>query len=516
MNNKGTEIFFDSNHPHIFYILLKNLADSKEVKMKIISKNSADSILLVLVKAFTVISGILSTAILSRALSLELYGTYSQLNLVVTTTTSLTALGLIDAVNYYYNKTHNRQEQKEYLDTIEGVQVIIGFGAGLAILICNRIIINYFENELLAPLLIYIAFRPMFANIVTGLQILQVSVGRAKAVAVRNAILSILRLGAILITAYVTYDIKTILITFIVFEIVVALYFKFTFEKEQFKISWYKINWTKAKEILLYSIPMGIYIMTNSLSRDMDKLVIGKFCGTEQLAIYSNCSTLLPFDIVSSAFLTIIVPIMTRYINSKEIVKGRTLFKNYFRIGYITTFTFTIASMILSREMILMLYGEKYLSGQSIFILYTIVDMLKFANLSLVLTANGETKTLMKYSISALIANFILNILFYIIFGFVGPAIATVIITGILSFVLTKRSAMILGTLIRELIDWKEFISFVGMAGGMGIGLFIVERVMARAAINYMIILVVLGGTYISGVLLTNSRRLISAMKEIK
>ena len=484
--------------------------------MKIISQNSADSILLVLVKAFTVMSGILSTAILSRALSLELYGTYSQLNLVSTTGTSLTALGLVDAVNYYYNKTHNRKEQKDYLDTIAGLQVIIGFCAGLVILICNRIIVNYFENKLLAPLLIYVAFRPMFANIVTSLQVLQVSVGRAKAIAIRNAILSVLRLGAILITAYVTYNIKTILITFMVFEIAVAFYFKVTFEKEQFKISWFKINWTKAKEIMRYSVPMGIYIMTNSLSRDMDKLVISRFCGTEQLAVYSNCSTLLPFDIVSSAFLTVIVPIMTRYINSKETEKGRNLFKNYFRIGYITTFTFTIASIVLSKEMILMLYGEKYLPGQSIFILYTIVDMLKFANLSLVLTANGETKTLMKYSIIALIANFILNILFYIIFGFVGPAISTVIITGILTFALTKKSAMILGTIIRKLIDWKKFISFIGIAGGMGLGLFIVKEIMERASINYMIILVVLGGIYIGSVLLINSRRLISAMKEIK
>lgn len=484
--------------------------------MNVISKNSVDSILLVIVNAFTIVSGILSTAILSRTLSLQLYGTYSQLNLISTTVTSFTALGLIDAVNYYYNKTYAQKEQKEYIDTILGLQVAIGFCAGVIILICNRFIVNYFNNMLLAPLLIYIAFRPAFGNIVTGLQVLQVSVGRAKAIAARNAILSMLRLIAILITAYVTYDIKTILITFMLFEVVIALYFKITFEKERFKLSWLRINWVKAKEIMLYSVPMGVYIMTNSLSRDIDKLVIGRFCGTEKLAIYSNCSTLLPFDIVSAAFLTVIVPIMTRYINSNETEKVRKLFANYFRIGYITTFTFTIASIVLSREMILMLYGEKYLPGQTVFVLYTIVDMLKFANLSLVLAANGETKTLMKYSIIALGTNAILNLLLFAAVGFIGPAISTVIVTGILSVSLTKKSAVILGTSLKKIIDWKEFILFVAIAGGMGIVLFIIEEIMKKSSFNFMIILVVLGGGYIAGVLLLNMKKLVSSMKEIR
>ena len=68
--------------------------------MKIFEGNSGNSVLLTIVKAFTTISRILSKMIMSHALSLELYGTFSQTNLIVTTATNLTALGLVDAVNY--------------------------------------------------------------------------------------------------------------------------------------------------------------------------------------------------------------------------------------------------------------------------------------------------------------------------------------------------------------------------------------------------------------------------------
>lgn len=119
----------------------------------------------------------------------------------------------------------------------------------------------------------------------------------------------------------------------------------------------YKIDWSKTREILGYSIPMGVYVLTNSLCRDIDKMLIGGWYSTDQYAIYANCATLLPFDIISASFLTILIPILTRYFGEKDYIHGRILFKNYLKIGYYTAFTFTIACMILSKEMVLFLYG---------------------------------------------------------------------------------------------------------------------------------------------------------------
>ncbi len=481
-----------------------------------ISKNSYDSILFMIVKIFTIVSGILCVSILSRTLTLEMYGTYSQLNIVVTIVTSITVFGLIDAVNYYYNKTENKKEQKENLDTIIGLQLLIGIISGILLLILDKFIVKYFENKLLSCYFIFIIFRPMTTNIMSSLQVLQISIGKAKFIAIRNALFAILRLIVIFITAYITHDIRTILIIYLISEIFFIIYFKKEFEKECFKISITKINWKKAKEILFYSMPMGIYVMTNSLSRDIDKLIIGKFFGTEQLAIYSNCATLLPFDIVSSAFLTIIIPTMTRYIGMKEIDKGRKLFMNYLKIGYMTTISFTIVSIVLSKEIILLLYGKKYLSGQVIFIIYTVVDMLKFANVSLVLSANGETKTLMKYSFITLILNLILNLVFYESIGFIGPAISTVIVTAILSLSLIKKSANIFKTSLINIIEWKDLSIFIIISGAIGLVLFYLENIMIKANINFVLILVIIGILYMGIILILYLKKLILIMKEIK
>lgn len=483
--------------------------------MKIFKGNSGDSILLALVKAFTTVSGILSTMIVSHALSLELYGTYSQTTLIVTTATNVFALGLVDAVNYFYNRSQNPDEKEKNVNTVIGFQSISGILAAILIITLSGSLISYFNNELLRSFFLLIAFRPLFANLNVSLQYLQVSIGRAKAVAVRNALFATLRLIVFAIAAYILKDITVILISFLAFEIIITVYFEITFAKEQFWVQPYRIDWSKTKEILIYSIPMGIYVLTNSLNRDIDKMLIGGWFSTDQYAIYANCATLLPFDIISASFLTVLVPILTRYFGNKDYLSGQKLFKNYLKIGYYTSFTFTVACIILSRQMILFLYGNKYLSGQSVFVLYTIVDMVKFANMSIVLASCGKTKTLMICSLSALAGNTLLNLIFYRIWGFIGPAIATVVVTVFLTAVLAKLSASSLKAKLLSLIDWKDMILFIIELIIVGLICHFTADILDRWKMNYIVVIMVVGLMFMGSIFAVNRKKIIGAMKEI-
>lgn len=182
--------------------------------MKILKGNSGNSVLLAVVKAFTTVSGILSTMIMSHALSLELYGTFSQTNLIVTTATNITALGLVDAVNYFYNRSNDEKVQKAYINTIMGFQTITGIVAGILIIVLSNNLVEYFNNPMLSSFFWLIAFRPLFANLNVSLQYLQVSIGKAKSVAIRNAGFATLRLVVYAIAAWILKDITVVLIAF--------------------------------------------------------------------------------------------------------------------------------------------------------------------------------------------------------------------------------------------------------------------------------------------------------------
>lgn len=476
---------------------------------------SFDAIILAIVRLLTTFLGLASTSILSRTLSLMAYGTYSQANLVISMGTSLSILGMTDGINYFFNRSGNKDETHGYVNTLFTLQSIIGIGLGVGILIFQKPIIAYFQNAQLAGLFIYIAFRPLISNFIAMLQVLQVSIGRAKAIAYRNAFVAIAKLCAIVFSVKVIEDIRGIFIILLLVDVLTVVYFAASFSQEKFVIAPVRLKWDRVIEIAKFCIPMGLYVLTNSLSRDLDKMVIGRMGGTEELAIYTNCSALLPVDIISAAFLTVIIPIMTRYVADAKWEDGKRLFSNYLQQGYLTTVTFSGALIVLSREVILFLYGEAYLAGQMVFVLYMVVDMLRFANLSLVLSANGESTLLMKISIGTLIANLILNILLYSTMGFVGPAVATVVVTLASTIILLWRSTKILHSKLSEVLVPQKLLIFLIELLGTGILFYWIRGWINRQWNSELLTIILSGGGMILIIFFINAKRLFVVLKQI-
>ena len=452
----------------------------------------SDSLALALVKLLTMLVSIISTMVLSRKLDLVSYGTYSTANLITNTATSLSALGLLDAVNYYYN-SKPKDKNGKYINTIFAFVIFNGLITALLILYFGRNIQEYFHNPLLTSVYIYIIFRPMLANLGLGLQNLQVSIGKAKVVAIRNIIISFVKLFAVIITAYYTENIQTIFGCMLIVEAISLVFYYKVLKENDIKINPLKIDFGLIKETLVYCIPMGVYIQTNALSRDLDKYVIGYFENTEKMAIFSNVSTKLPFDVISGPLLMVLIPILTRCINNNDYENGLRLFKANIKLGYTVTFIIGAVVLALSEPAILFLYGDKYLAGKTVFELYILVDMMNFISFSIVLGAKGKTKTLMFISTVALALNLVLNYVFYGFMGFVGPAIATVLVVFATNCVLLDVSSKVFGTLFFNLFDWKHVGKLITELIVIGFTVRKLSIYMENMNINYFIILFSLG-----------------------
>ena len=472
------------------------------------NKIFTDSIALAFVKIFTMASSILATMILSKTLPLEEYGTYSTGNLIITTATLISAFGLIDAVNYYYNGKDSN-ERANYVNTIFLIIMICSGTIGIIILLAQNLLTVYFHNPRLGMIYIYIAFRPLLANLSLGLQNLQVSIGKAKLVAIRNGIISATKLGAIIITTLYTKNILTIFKCMFLVEALSLVVFLKVLKDNGVHVNPLKPKWDKFKEIFYFCIPLGIYMQTNALSRDLDKYIIGFFENTKNLAIYTNCSTKLPFDLLSGPLVILLIPLLTRCIQKCDYKNGAEIFKSYLKVGYISTLSFGFGVILVAPEAVHFLYGDKYLSGVSIFIIYIFVDMINFISYSLVLSAKGKTRDLMIVSCSALAVNVIINYLLYKAMGFIGPAVATVLITAGVSFVLLRKSAFILNKSMSGLFDLRHILRF-GTEIAVLFGIFIfIKRFLLSLRIHYIIILLIVGGLFVISLLLMN-------LKEIK
>lgn len=484
-------------------------------RLKIENGAATNSILLMVVQIITTVLGLIVTKLLSVNFSLQEYGTYSQALLITSTATSLSILGLTNATNYFYNRTENENDKKRYVATIFSIQYIVGVIVAIGILMFRIQISDYFSNDKLQTFLIIVALTPIMTNLIAMYQTLFVSIGEAKKIAARNFVVSVIRLVAVIIACYVVNNIILVLLSILLMDIVQVVYFALIFKKDKYSIRITETDFSLVKEVLVFSIPMAIYVLTNSLSRDIDKYVISAFANTETLAIYSNAAKILPFDLLTASLITVLIPIITRFINQKKFEEAQTVFRLYLRMGYLLTCIFVGGAISLSKHVMLFLYDEKYLSGLSVFVVYLVIDMIRFANVTTILSGAGKSKVLMKISVVTLALNSILNIAGYKIFGLIGPAMVTLILTVLMSLALLHFGAKEIKTNIIDLFDLKE-ITLVGVEiVCMGYVVHIIAQFLSSHAVPSFFALVISYGLYLVVLFGINYKRVVGCFRKL-
>lgn len=478
-----------------------------------LNKKSTDVALLAAVRIVTLVGNLASTAILSRALTLADYGTYSASNIIVTVASSVTILGFMDATNYFYNLNSGKKEG--YINTIFAVQMLIGLICGAIILLAGQTISKFLGDPALNGLYLYIAFRPLLLNIADSLLALQASIGKARAVAVRNGITTLLRLIFAVIVATVFTSVEFLLLTLIFLDLITIIFYYSSFKHAAFHIKPWQLDSSLLSEILAFSIPMGIYVMLSTLMKETDKTVIAFFMSPADLAVYSNCSKPLPLSIISSAFLTVFTPALTRFIQNKKFENAKKLCETYLKIGYMTAFVFAGACIIFAAEAIQLLYGEKYLTGKWVFVIYILIDMLKFSNITIVLAAKGKTKKLMFIAAIALWLNIILNVVLYKLVGMIGPAVASLLITIMLTGVLLVCSAKEMETGVWEIIHPKKLCMFLIVICFIGSIFFGVRHIFLMMQIPFYVILALGAFMYCVAVFSIYHKEIIISIREI-
>ena len=480
-----------------------------------VSGASRDAIFLVIVRVVTILLGMSVTRILAETLSITDYGTYSQVMLMVSTITTLSVLGMVDGANYFFYNCKNVKEREEYISSIFTLQYIIGIVVGIIIFISTIPIIHYFKNEDLKRVLIFVMILPLIQNVIAILQVLFIAIGKAKQIAVRNFIFSVSRLILFSIACHIFNSIITIFIFTILMDFVQIVYFRYVLKKNQCNFSIRKTNIKLFKKIIKYCAPMAAFLILSTLTRDCDRYVVSAFTDTETLAVYTNAAKILPFDIIMASFCTVLLPFLTKYIVEAKYEKAQRLYGKFMELSYITTTIFACGAIVGAPMLMELLYSKKYLAGISVFVIYIVVDIFRFTNMTLILSASGKTKSLMYISAGTLALNFILNIVMFRYLYIVGPAISTLIVTVLSGIFVQYKSINILKGHINEVYDFKYMIKFFMRLIICMIIFGLILRVLNEISLHYFVKLVIVSGGFIIITSVLELKRILGCLKSI-
>lgn len=421
----------------------------EEKKLNLIS----DTLTLTTSKVLTAAISMVSTMLLARFRTLEEYGTYSQLLLVVNLFTSIFMLGLPNCLNFFLARADTPEDRRKFLSIFYTLDTLLSVIEGVILLLATPLLCSYFKNPAIQTFWYFLLFYP-WANIISStIDNLLIVYRKVHTLMLYRLLYSISFLGIIVLVQLVGSNFTAYIILYVVLLAGFAWLVYYIARRLAGGLH-ILFDQKMVVQILKLSIPLGLSSIVGTLSIELDKLLIGYMMDTEQLAIYTNAAKELPFTMVASSITAVLMPQLAKLIKKNRKVEAVKLWNcatelSLIILALIVAGVFTFASDVLS-----FLYSEKYLPGLPVFRVYTLVLILRCTYFGMILNACGRSRQILWCSVLSLVTNVVLNGIFYYLFGMIGPAIATFLSIFLVQMLQLKMTALYTQVPFAKVFPW--------------------------------------------------------------
>jgi O-antigen/teichoic acid export membrane protein len=172
-------------------------------------------------------------------------------------------------------------------------------------------------------------------------------------------------------------------------------------------------------------------------------------------------------------------------------------------------------AVIASRELISFLYGEKFLIGENIFIVYTFAEIVKFANISVIIVSKNKKRELAMFLLFMLVMNIGLDILMFLEYGPIGCAVATLIVTFTIQTYILFRSVHLTNLRFSKIMNWKMIILAFFECGVLWIAFYFVKPYLTEKITNTFVQAVIFYGIPVLMLIALNASFLLKIYKKL-
>lgn len=385
-----------------------------------------DSFYLTLSKGIRTVVMMAVVMVMTRLVSMEVYGTYRQLITLSTIILAIAPLGIPVTVSYYYKNIDLRKRHVLISNT-----TVISLACGvistmLFILFRSQIahsmnILNI--NEYLVGFSMYIFILVASSYI----ENLFVCAEFAKKFSIYNIIYYLLFIMVLIGAIYRDGRLSTILFVMAALEALrFALLLIWVWERLDIKFS---LDLSFIREQFIYCIPLGLVGIMQVLNTHLDKLIISGYFTPAQFAIYSTGTMEIPIvSLVTVSLATAALPHMSKEYNTNhDMGKALQIWGKITITGAAIIFPVFFIVGFYNKAYVGFLFSEKYFSCIPIFLVRLLRLPLSCTIFGNMLIIMGKQKVTIYNMLISIGVNILFNMLLIPKLGMVGAALSGVI-----------------------------------------------------------------------------------------
>jgi O-antigen/teichoic acid export membrane protein len=370
--------------------------------------------------------GLLGTMIASRHLSTEAFGIFVLLQVVASFLTQISSFGLNDAVTKFVTGTRDVQSKRQLINTAISLRLFTILIVSLAAFIVKLAFPTLLNPSSLSGFSVFIPVLFLLQSMMSLLQSMLRAFFHFKRISITAFIASFINFALVLVFLLVL-DWGVI---GLIYARVISFVLSCTFAYLSIPIKKkFEFHFDAIKEVLRFGAPLQINdIMTLMFSR-IDTLIISILLGHAEIAYY-EIARKIPDTLMRlyEAFSAVYFPSMSELFARGERQSATSMLNHSVRwISFLTIFISLIA-LLFGRDLIVLLFTEKYSPSASVFILLTVGVNLVLTEYTLgySLVALGDPgKPAIVNAVHA-VTNLLGNILLIPNYGVLGAALANI------------------------------------------------------------------------------------------
>ncbi|WP_288610547.1 oligosaccharide flippase family protein [uncultured Victivallis sp.] len=390
------------------------------------SSRLAKVIALSLGQGLSSVALIASSIVCNRFLSMADLATYRQTMLAYEFAVPFLTLGIPSSLYYFLSGAKERR-RGIIIDNI-AISLVMGSIFSVFLLLGgNRLLALRFDNPALETTLRWFIIYPLLTFPVLSLNSVLIICDRITLSAVFQLCTKCLLVAGVIITCIATRSYEwPLLVKIMVAGISLPAMLYIVFRTVRGGADWPRLK--NIRQILIYSVPLGLASIAGSVSISLDKVIVSSMCTPESFAVYSSGAIQLPFiGIITGSITTVILAEMTLLCKEGKLGNALELFRRIPAQTALFLFPLMVFCILFNKDIILLFYGQRYEASHIVFLIYLCSIPISIVTYGSAFTALNRTAKYMQVSIEELAVNFVLSCGLVYLFGAWGAALGTIL-----------------------------------------------------------------------------------------
>jgi O-antigen/teichoic acid export membrane protein len=303
--------------------------------------------------------------------------------------------------------------------------------------------------DFVLPLSVYVFF---FVNL-GWLEYYWIAKRQARMVLYYSALRLILRVSVLLVAAYLSRDVLTIVWSIAAFEAIRVLWaFVYCARRQLFVAD---LRWPGVLEQLRFAMPIGTAALLQNAGRNIGKIFVSSTLGPVALAYYAIGSYLIPIiRLMRSGITDAIYPELVAAQDRRDV--ALSLWQRVNVLNCVMFFPAFVLLLFYANEVVTLLFTQAYLPAVPIFWIFAFFLIRRCFNTDVLLRISGRTGFMLWGTVGSLVLNIALIVLLSKSLGMIGPAMAFLLAEIALELFYASRMSRMLGLHFSNFADWRN------------------------------------------------------------